>query len=234
MKYIINILLIVFIGSCNAKRNNQSEKVLSGVCDTVKDNIDTTVGVISLPESTEKEYFLIIHNDTSDFSLFVNSNSKGNTVATYRLGSQKNNSYAVLADSSAVVEDINKVKKKYKPVYFQNIRELQLTLISAAEEFELKKLEALRISMSDISGFSENITKQYNKQYGEKIKSNSNYEVADLIKKSEYVTDLNNILSIHKIVIDKVFLDGLVYYKRSNSTLNSLDGMVIFTMKLME
>lgn len=119
MKYIINILLIVFIGSCNAKLNNQSEKVLSGVCDTVKDNIDTTVGVISLPESTEKEYFLIIHNDTSDFSLFVNSNSKGNTVATYRLGSQKNNSYAVLADSSAVVEDINKVKKNINPSIFK-------------------------------------------------------------------------------------------------------------------
>ena len=232
MKYIINILVSVFICSCNANLNNLSEKVLSGVCDTVKDNIDTTVGVVSFPESTEKEYFLIIHNDTSDFSLFVNSNSKGNTIATYRLGSHKNNSCSVLADSSAVVDEIN--KKYTKPIYSQNIQELQLTLISAAGEFELEKLEALRVSMSDISGLSENITKQYITQYGAKLKSNSNYEVADLIKRSEYVTDLNYILSTHKIVIDKVFLDGLVYNKRSNSALSSLDGMVIFTIKLMD
>ena len=235
MKYLINILLSVFIASCNANLNNQSEKVL-GVYNEVNDNIDTIVGVISVPESTEKEYFLIIHNDTSDLSLFVDSNSRGKIVALCRLGSPKDNSTSFLVDTSALFEDdITKTNKHYiPPTYSQNIRELQLALSSSAKEFELEKLDALSVAMSDIYGFSENITKQYITQYGERIKSNSNYEVADLIKRSEYVTDLNSVLSTHKIVIDKVFIDGLVYYKRSNTTLNTLDGMVIFTIKPMD
>lgn len=115
MKYLYNIILSIFLVSCNANLNKQAEKVLSGVYESVNDYADTIVGVVSIPLSTEKEYFLIIQNDTSDFSLFVNTNSEGNIVATYRPGSPKYTLSEYLADSSAVKEDINKEEKNLTP-----------------------------------------------------------------------------------------------------------------------
>lgn len=85
--------------------------------------------------------------------------------------------------------------------------------------------------MLDIPGFSENITKQYITQFGESKMSNS--KVVGIIKSSEYIIDLNYILSTHKIVIDEVFIDKLVYYKPINTTIYTWDGMVTFTIKPM-
>jgi len=246
------LLLFVLLNKCNFKTNTipvNFSRTENGT--TIKEKFDTIVvskiipAEISVSDYIEKEYFIVINKDTSSFSCIISKNKiKGNlSMRCYYSRYRKTPDSFSLEDSAAVSEsESEKSKLYYIPKYKEQINELKLILEHIAKEFDLTKLHSFRFSMHSFNSFSESITKQYISLYGENFGNNSNKKVVHLIKKSELVVDLNKILLPHSVIINKIFLDGLVYYEPENTisykngTLPAIgskriiDGVVIFNI----
>lgn len=243
------LLLFVLSNGCDLKTNtipvnsSQTENKT-----TVKENPDTIVvsrmipSEISGSDYMEKEYFIVISEDTSGFSCIISKNKiKGNLSIRCDFSRYRKVSDPFSLEDSAAVSESGSEKSKlyFVPKYKEQVNELKLILEQAAKGLDLSKLNYFTFGMNSFNSFSQNITKQYISLYGEHFRNDSNEKVVDLIKKSTLVVDLNRILLPYSLIINEISLDGLAYYAANdtsykNGTLSSaskkiIDGMVIFT-----
>lgn len=103
--------------------------------DRQKISVDTIINVTNIPSEIsqpgyiEKEYFIIINGDTSDFSCFLSFNEEKESISMSYIYEPYQKSYSSFwpGDSASVV-NINKMKKfsKYEANYKGQVRELQL------------------------------------------------------------------------------------------------------------
>lgn len=215
-----------FIYGCNVHENPKQGETSNGI-----NNTDTTISSIAVPGDTEKEYFLVIQNDTSRFSLFVGSVSSDKVVVKYGPGSGRNVA-DYPGDSAAVGEGPGPVKESIPKNYSQQMSELALLLNAAAKDFDLRKLSHIRLGMRDIYGLSENVTEQYKAKHSEAIDFQSNQYTCELIKRSAFGSDLNRMLASHRLMVRNVGIDKLVYIK--NSRQQTLDGLLILTIQAIQ
>ncbi|MNK99917.1 hypothetical protein D3C87_1203340 [compost metagenome] len=232
------ISLIILLAGCNFKNDNNSLNK-KGV---PKEKSDTIVGVEVVPadivgtDHIEKEYFVVIKNDTSSFLVIISENKiTGKVFMNYRQDPYGRTPRSFSADDTAAVaydEPIRKPAKKLN--YKKQMRQIELILGDASKDFNLSKLHGLRFGMSTIDGFSQNTTKQYLSKYGERFPYGGNSNAAELVKSSVLTADLNKILAPYALIIDEVSIEKLVYFTPLSSprgTKPLLDGMVYLSFK---
>lgn len=221
--------------SCNSKSNSMQ---------TRNDSIfhkkeDTTVVVQVVPEEilgadyTQKEYFVIMKNDTSSFSCVITkSKISGKMSMRYQYTPfEKIASSYSTKDTSAVSEHKPVRRFNHKLTYKEQIIELKLILKYALKDYDLSKLSRVSIDMSSINGLSQNILEKYVSQFGT-IDYPSYQKVRTLIENSLFKSDLNNLLSPYSVIIKETFVvDGLIDYIPQDSksgTKAVLNCMVMF------
>lgn len=248
MKWLTLPLCLILL-ECNIITNtNRTESHVQDTMDRQKISIDTIINVtnipseISLPGYIEKEYFLIINGDTSNFSCYLSFNKDKESISMSYVYEPFIKPYSsFLPEDSAAVVNIDKMKKfsKHEANYKGQLREIQLILDFASKEFDLGKLRTFRIGMSSIDSLSTNITGLYVSKFGNNFKTINYKEVSELISNSIFTNDLNSILSIYNVKISKVYIDGLagVVVKDGRERLHSqklsnwiFDGLLVFTL----
>lgn len=231
MKYLkIFSITFILIFSCTTSNDKLSILATPKELKLVDKKTDTIVSVIPIFE-TEKEYFVIINNDTSLNSIFINSNSKERLTAKFSKGSNKKISTELFADSSAISFNMEDLNEYHSISYNEQMNNIKLLLCEISKEVELKGMVSFSFSMTDIPSFSEDISRLYFSKNGIKLIPQKNTEIIDMIKESNFFQDMNLILSQHKIMVDKVFIDGLAIIKPCNVCSNLFDGVVILTIK---
>lgn len=229
MKYLkIFSITFILIFSCNRFNDRLSILSTPRELELVNKKPDTIVSVIPIFEA-EKEFFVIINNDTSLNSIFINSKEK--LTAKFSKGSSKKISTELLADSSAISTNLVDLNKYHSISYPEQMTNIKLLICGISKEFELKEMVSFSFSMTDIPSFSEDISRLYFSKNGIKLFPQKNTEIIDMIKESNFFHDLNIILSQHEIMVDKVFIDGLAIIKPCNVCSNLFDGVVILTIK---
>ena len=223
--------------SCNFKNNTTQ----TGKDSRLIENSDTTVAVQVLPEEIsgpdyfQKEYFVIMKNDTSSFSWVITENKiSGKMSMRYRYTPYDKIATSYSLKDTAAVAGYEPVKKfNHKSTYEDQIRELKLILKYASKDYDLSKLSYMSIDMSSINGLSQNILEKYVNQFGT-INYLSTQKVTTLIKNSSFKTDLGNLLSPYSVIIKETFVDdGLIDYIPRDSKTGSkavLHCRVIFDL----
>lgn len=201
------LLMISLLLSCN----NTSVTYLDN-------NNDTIVGVFDIPEEfsgigyTEKRYFIIIKNDTSNYtSTFISNNASGTVSMNYRLDPfiSLPDSEA-LKDSSILADKIRTPRSPSRRITYQaQLREIQIILNEAAKQFDLSKLFNIKFKLSTIENLNNLIQEDY-----EKSTKTITYEaLSEKIFKSNIINDLNRLLAIYDLKIQNVVIDGIFYTK---------------------
>jgi len=232
MKKLFVILWFQLLFSCISKSNNDQTK------DYKKS--DTTVVIQLVPTEIsgkgriEKEYFLVVANDTSSFSCVLSENKiNGAFSMHYRTTPYGKMPVSFSSeDTLAVMVDKQKKKSYRKIAYKEQLGELGFLLHYVSKDYNLNKLSNFRFAMGSIDGLSQYTLDKYIDQYGA-INYKSNHKVADLIKNSYFTADLNNIISPYSITIHEISIDNLMLYKLQDSTGETkqvLDGMIIFSL----
>lgn len=230
------ILLIILLAGCNFKNENtpQSQKTVP------KEKSDTIVGIEVVPavitgtDYIEKEYFVAIKNDTSGFSGIITQNkATGKVSINCRLDPYRRPSHSFSSDDTAAVDyDVPLKKPAKKLKYEDQLRQIELILSYASKDFDLSKSHSLRIGMSVIDEFSQNITQQYLSKYGERFPYGSNKNAVELVKSSRLTADLKKALAPYSLIIDKISIDGLGYTRAQDTADNArLEGMICWSVK---
>jgi hypothetical protein len=218
---IIPYLLIGLMFACNFEPNSASKKD-----STINKNNDTVVGVVKWPTDFYsngcllKEYFLIIKGDSSNYSLFMELDTVKDVLYAefiYQLG-ERVNKKTITSDSIAYTSS-KSIGYVFTMTFDQQIKMIDLTLKEASKSFDFNKLKVISFSILEVDGMSERITREYISKYGKDLSSSKNDRLESMIFNSDYVENLNNILSKYKIKINEVLLDGIVYYL-PDSTIN--------------
>jgi hypothetical protein len=252
MKWLIMPLYLILLECNNITKTNGTENCAQDTMDRQIISDDTIINVtntpfeISQPGYIEKEYFLIINGDTSNFSCFLSLNEKKESISMSYVYAPFQKSYSsFLPEDSASVINIDKIKKYSKHMVNckEQVREMQLILDFASKEFDLSKLRIFRINMSSVDSLSTNITDLYVRKFGNNVKTIDNKKVSDLISNSMFVNNLNSKLSIYNLKISKVNIDGLACVVKENNFQEKrerlhfqefsnwiFDGLVVFTL----
>lgn len=234
--YSITILFILL--KCNFRTNVESATQATE-SSTFKEEFDTIItskiipSEISGPNSVMREFYVSYGNNTSAFSCLIAENVINKKIS---ISYNYKTTFVNLKDSATIAVSDSMRKRWLIPTYNQQMGEIKIILAEASKEFDLSKLNTLRLGMLSIEGLSNKLMEEYIKKFREKFKSNSNLKVADLIKNSQFTSDLNTILSPYSLLINKVYVDGLTYYKPIKAFKNVpdttqkfvLDGIIIF------
>ncbi len=253
MKWTIIVLCLVLLKCNNISSSNNIGNNTQDTKTIHNPNGDTIVNIIMIPseisdsEYIAKEYYLVTNGDTSNFSCFISLNTvKGSISINYVYEPyQKSYSSFIPEDSSSIInfENVKKISV-HESNYKGQLREMQQILDFASKEFDLDELSSIRLVLSSIDSLSDNITSLYKSKFSNNIKTVNNTKVADLIRNSEFTNDLNRILSVYKVEISKVYVDGLIVNVMQNAnfhennknapSINSsdwfFDGLVIFSL----
>ncbi|TKC65017.1 hypothetical protein FBD94_00190 [Pedobacter hiemivivus] len=230
------ILLIILLAGCDFKNENtplNQKTVPKEKSDTIV-GIEVVPAVISGMDYIEKEYFVVIKNDTSSFSgTVIENKATGKVSIGYRRDPYERTPRSFSSDDTAAVAYDEPLKKPAKKLNCKDqMRQIELILSYASMDFNLSKSHSLRFAMSAIDGFSQNIAKQYLSKYGEKFPYGGNKNAAELVKSSRLTAALNKALAPYSLIIDKVSIDGLGYTRAQHAQDNArLDGMVYWSVK---
>lgn len=227
-----NLIIITFVFAVLCSNLISKEYGLISSTVTASDYYlhDTIVEVIYLHEFNEKELFLIIDIDTSDYSLFLSSNSNDEISANYRTNIRKNYLISNSLDSNAIEEVKITENRNPKFINLSAPTEVKLIFERSNNEIDFSRLKTFKVSISDLYDNPEIISKQYYNSFGETITRNSNVKIAELVRDSEAVLELENILSVEGLFINEIFVDGLINLKNNSSDLIFIDGMIIFSL----
>ncbi len=249
MKYLY-IILAFFSYCCETRPTRENAKYEPKILiSNGKNSTDTIVGIINSPVEllppnySEKEYFLVIHGDTSRLSIIISSNNEsGYITGKFDFDSKKNFGIERLTDTIAVIIDTgitvkNNIFPRQEITSSLQLRELKYLLKFIAKEFDLQKLRSLRFQIRHVPDFSEAIETQFLKLYNRKVEIHDGSKVAALIKNSYFTDQLNDILSDFKLSADKVSVSDIVLNsgdisKFSHEKTDS-DGVIVFKMKRM-
>ena len=233
--YILPLFLMLF--SCNSKSNT---------IQTIKDNIlqykaDTTVAGNVLPQDIlgkeyfQKEYFVIMKNDTSSFSVVITENKiSGKMSMRYWYTPYEKIAFSYSSNDTAAVSQYEPVKRfNHKSTYEDQIRELKLILKYASKDFNMSKVSNISFALRTFDEICQNTTKQYIGKYGETFTNGSNGKIVALMENTSLIKNLNNILVPYSLTINKTSMDGLMYYVPDNSKTGTkpiIDGMIILSL----
>jgi hypothetical protein len=214
MKWLIILFFIVLFGCNTNSIDNHTSQNLSQYSksrgEKYKDTIITAIEIppeASVPGYIEKEYFLIVNSDTSCFSLFITLNKEKRSISIkYNYNKFKKSKSAFLyEDTIAEVKEIERYNE-YKTTYKDQLRELQLLLDFVSKEYDLSKLSKLTFLLSSIDGLANAITQEYVNKCKNKTVAYSYSKISDLIIQSNFINDVNKILSSYSVKTNKIFV----------------------------
>lgn len=221
--------LLILLSSCFHKDEKNVDVGYSDTSANYLSAVNTIIASVQGIENSEKEYFLIINSDTSRFSLFVGRNAFGNIVASYAYVPHRSYSRNLDADSTATFDEFVE-NKRLSNQGFSQMTELRQLMKRASSDYDMTKLKNIRFGLKYISGLSDTVTVYYKKKYGQKITSESNKLVAEILFNSKFVDDLNNDLRPYSVSVKVISIDGLAYYQGYGSSVKLFDGLIILTL----
>ncbi|MEY4876895.1 MAG: hypothetical protein RL708_2044 [Bacteroidota bacterium] len=228
MKYLLILILQIFVYSCSSDSITQSEKNVR-----IKDTTLVVVNIpsqISLSDSDEKIFFFVKGKDTSNCKLLVRLNKKTGSVFIEILPLSFDASFGSLNDSSVLRSVVSKHPTPLS--YQQQLKEIRLILDSASKIFDFNKLKAIRFSSEEIDGFAQNISGLYKQHSNTKFVNITNEELSPLLIKSNFANDINSLLLPYNTIIDKGFVDGIILIKQDKLDQSySLEAPITFLAK---
>lgn len=204
LKIFLGIITISLLGlSCNKNIEDfkiQSKETPSKDTIVVDELVPKEIAVFP----NEKEYFIVINKDTSNFScVFSQINDKKISITF----NYNNNHNIFLTDSSATKENIESKDSYYKVSYTQQMRELKLILKKASKDFNLNNLVSINFGkLSDCRDLAIEVTKNYTQNYETKNLNNYNL-IEQLLEKSQFRIDLDDILKPYSVSIKNISIE---------------------------
>jgi hypothetical protein len=209
---IVFLFITFFLFNCNKNAGNtETKSVLVKDTIVVRKLISEELAVF--PD--EKEYFVVIKKDTSNFSCIF---SKISTNEIFLEVNHYNNRNISLTDSSAIEGKKEKYMFKdsyYKTSYKEQMRELNLILEEANKDFNLNSINSINFgTLADNGDLAIQVTKSYTQKYGMKNLDNYNF-IEQILQNSQLKNDLNNILKPYFLSVDKIGIENLFFTDKS-------------------
>jgi len=187
-------LLILLLIACNGHRQNGASPTVNKTKASDSLIVGSKIIADEIAGSAFRKraigYFVIIDNDTSDFTcIFYESKVGGN------IGIDLNIPYMTAAMS-----------------YRQRMEELSKILPKAAIDFDFDSLTSISFGRLILSGdLAIEVTKQYRQKFGT-VNKVADYKSVELfLKESKLGTDLNEIFKPYSISVDNVSLEKLFF-----------------------
>ena len=192
-------LLVVLLASCNDNRQNSFAQTTA----ENKVTVDTIIGSKAITDEIAGSayrkratgYFVIIDNDTSDYTCIFSESKDGGKVS--------------------ISLDIR--YSKATMTYRQRLEELKIILPKAAKDYNFDSLSSISFGRLILSGdLAIEVTQQYRQKFGASNKLESYTTVEQFLKVSKLGTDLNILFKPYSISVDKISIEKLFLTSRQN------------------
>lgn len=248
------LIIISLVYSCSSECSKEHSRSYMANKDISMINMpDTVLGTHAIPMEisgagrSEKEYFVVNAGDTSAFSCIMlqNNDTKRLSMLLQYSRIAKMPKIVSVMDTDAV--DSSKVTNlKYRTLTLnEQIKELKFIMRSLSKKYHLGDLHYIRMPLGAFRPLALDITKKYTEQSGGNINKISNEEVRKLIAQSDMVVELEKMLLVFGIAIDKISISEIVYYaQRGGNATGALgtdagqdkiiDGLIVFSLNPMK
>ena len=192
-------LLVILLSSCNNNPHNSFDQT------TTESNVsvDTIVASKTIKDEISGSayrkratgYFVIIDNDTSDYTCIFSESKYGGNVSI----------------------DLNIPDSKAEMSYNQRLEELKIILPKAAKDYNFDSLSSISFGRLILSGdLAIKVTQQYRQKFGTSNKLESYTTVEQFLKESKLGADLNDLFKPYSMSVDKVFIEKLFLISRQD------------------
>jgi hypothetical protein len=135
-------------------------------------------------------YFIIVGNDTSDFTCIFSESKDGGKVGM----------------------DLNISYSKITMTYGQRMNELKKILSAAVKDFNFDSLTTIDFGRLVLSGdLAIDLTNQYRQKFGTSTKIKDYGVVKKFLKNSKLATDIDNLLKPYSISVDNVSIEKVFF-----------------------
>lgn len=192
-------LLALFLISCNDHQKKSAEKEINKVSVTIDTIVGNKIITDEIAGSAYRKraigYFVIIDNDTSDYTCI----------------------FTEYKDNDNVGIDFNISYNKAEMPYRQRLEELKIILPQAAADFNFDSLKGINFGRLVLSGdLAIDITKQYREKFGASDKLQNYSTVGEFLKASKLGSDLDNLFKPYFISVDKVSIEKLFFTSKQD------------------
>lgn len=216
MKYLL-IVLVGFnflINSCDSKYTRDIER--NNV--TKNDTIIVSNNVSDYVEYIEKEFYLVIKNDTSSLSCLTTFNKMDSTLnITINITSNgKYNPNDKDTNAIRMKQEDMRLHYYHNNLYLNQLNELKMIFDKISNIYNLSKIKKIKFYLSDFNEFSSIITKEFIEKK-KKNKTINKYELLDtLLIHSILVSDLNKYFNKFSRKIDKINSSDKFFFQKNN------------------
>jgi len=135
-------------------------------------------------------YYIIVGNDTSDFTCIFSESKDGGKVGM----------------------DLNISYSKITMTYGQRMNELKKILSAAVKDFNFDSLTTIDFGRLVLSGdLAIDLTNQYRQKFGTSTKIKDYGVVKKFLKNSKLATDIDNLLKPYSISVDNVSIEKVFF-----------------------
>jgi len=161
------------------------------------------------PSCKEKEFFVVIKQDTSAYSFIFSQSPNGNTrmevsfmkdCKMFILNSDINKKDTTVA--GGINDEHSKMFRI--PGYKEMLKEMELCLNAASKDYDMQRLESVKGYLINFSDIAVSVNNELESQCRQTQMVSYHEEIEKALNNTAFKSDLNNILSKYGVYVDKI------------------------------